>query len=764
MLQDNFLDSVRLNVPGLLDKNQEAITQMVTHRLGQMDEESLPRQILNGVRSEFAKNTIPVFTGLVSTVLKETTNGQIQGLVAGGQNLLTASKEERPAIVQPLASQGIKILGNDNVAKSIVQIGKLLTTEKEQIQLIANNALKTEPVKQQLKEFGVAPEIVRGLVPLVTEIGAEFLSDANIKKIPEIYSAFTEFSDITTQEKEHADIDRSKLSKEDIKAFEEVDEHFSAEKNKILSKLIGSASTVVLQDNFLDSVRRNVPGLLDKNQVAITQMVKHRLGKMDEESLPRQILNGVRSEFAKNTIPAFTSLVSAVLKETTNGQIQSLVAGGQSLLTASKAEMPAIVQTLASQGMAILGNSNVAKSLQNVSAVLVNSSADISKIAVNAVANTAFKDFITPEQIKDAMPMVTKTVAAVLNSTQNIATIVTKSQELLANLDKTTQGFTPKQAGSVSVIIDSLSNIVNHSGISNSLAKDLPQFLQKNKGKIPDIASNIVKNIPALEKMTKEMGVSEDLIKDAAKLGADLLIDAAPMVDKFARATLKEKGQLVTIISDVRDLANAPKENQKAAVLKVVSNVIALKESNADLKNIFDKELPNLLEKNQEQLAKVIDGVIHTKAGPGLKLKTEKIIKIVADNLPAVTKLADLYSKGKYAAMFPEIVKLAFKKNVLSTAIGTLSRITKHKAEKKKEDIENVVEETVKKDVDKEQSTHSSQTKYSKSVSFETSEKTSANAKSEKSDLEHLKHIKKKMDKHVSLSGRSSAIISGLSD
>ena len=125
----------------------------------------------------------------------------------------------------------------------------------------------------------------------------------------------------------------------------------------------------------------------------------------------------------------------------------------------------------------------------------------------------------------------------------------------------------------------------------------------------------------------------------------------------------------------------------------------------------------------------VIDGVIHTKAGPGLKLKTEKIIKIVADNLPAVTKLADLYSKGKYAAMFPEIVKLAFKKNVLSTAIGTLSRITKHKAEKKKEDIENVVEETVKKDVDKEQSTHSSQTKYSKSVSFETSEKTSANTK-----------------------------------
>jgi hypothetical protein len=47
-------------------------------------------------------------------------------------------------------------------------------------------------------------------------------------------------------------------------------------------------------------------------------------------------------------------------------------------------------------------------------------------------------------------------------------------------------------------------------------------FLQKNKGNIPDIASNIVKNIPALSTLTKEMGVSDDLIRDSAKLGTDL--------------------------------------------------------------------------------------------------------------------------------------------------------------------------------------------------------------------------------------------------
>ena len=507
-------------------------------------------------------------------------------------------------------------------------------------------------------------------------------------------------------------------------------------------------------------MRDNVSGLLDKNQVAITEMVTHRLGKMDEESLPRQILTNVSPEFAKNVTVAVTGLVSTVLKETSNEQIQSLAASGQSLLTASKEERAKVVQDLAGQGMAILGNSQVADSLQNVGTTLVNSSADISKIAFNALANSPLKGVITKEQIQDAVPIVTKAVCAVLNSSQDIVTIATKSQELLSGLDKTTEGLTLKQAGSFGTIIESLSNIVNQPGITGALTKDLPEFLQKNKDNIPDIASNIVKNIPALSTLTKEMGVSDNLIRDSAKLGTDLLIDAAPMVDKFARATLKEKDQLVTIISDVRDLANAPKENQKAAVLKVVSNVIALKESNADLKNIFDKELPNLLEKNQEQLAKVIDGVIHTKAGPGLKLKTEKIIKLVADNLPAVTKIADLYTKGKYAAMFPEIVKLAFKKDVLSTAIGTLSRIKKHNAEKKKEDLANVVEETIKKDVDKEQSGHASQKKGSKAVSVGASKKTSANAGSKKTDLERLEHIKEKMDKHVSSSDRSSTIIS----
>ena len=330
----------------------------------------------------------------------------------------------------------------------------------------------------------------------------------------------------------------------------------------------------------------------------------------------------------------------------------------------------------------------------------------------------------------------------------------------MANLDKTTEGLTAQQAGSFGMIIDSLNNIVSKPGISHTLSKDLPAFLEKNRDSIPKIALDLVKKSPDLAAQTKELGVSDDLIKDVAKLGVDILIDAAPMVDKLAQATLKEKDQLVTIISDIRDLANAPEENQKKAVLKVVSNIISLKESSPDLKDIFDKELPVLLEKNQEQLAKVIDGVIHTKAGPGLKLKTEKIIKIVADNLPAVTELADLYSKGKYAAMFPKIVKLAFKKDVLSTAIGTLSRIRKHEAQKKKEAVEDVIGETIQKDVDKQSSVTSSPQKVTPREGAKTSKQMDSIPESERSDLDRLKHIRKKMDKHIGPSHQTRPVIS----
>ena len=760
VLEDNVLNSVRDNISGLLDKNQEAISGMVAHNIEQLDKASLPGQLLSGVSPSFAKNTVAAVTGLVSVVLKETSNEQIKGFVASGQSLLTASQEEAPALVQGLVSQGMAILGNENIGKSLGEVGQLLRTEKEQVQIIVDNALKTDPAKEQLKKFGVDPAIVQGLVPLVTEVGAELFSQANINKVPELYSAFTKLSDITTKEKAQQEIDRSELNEEQIHELDKQIEELAKKKNVVLSGMIGQASEIVLEDNVLNSVRDNISGLLDKNQEAISGMVAHNIEQLDKASLPGQLLSGVSPSFAKNTVAAVTGLVSVVLKETSNEQIKGFVASGQSLLTASQEEAPALVQGLVSQGMAILGNTKIAVSLQNVGAILEESNTEIAKIAVNAVENTTLKGVVTAEQINDVVPIATKVVGAVLSSVQDISTIVTKSQELGANLDKTTQGLTAKQVGSFGMIIDSLSHIVAQPGISQTLSKDLPAFLEKNRDSIPAIAIDIVKKTPALATLIKEMGVSDDLIKDAAKLGADILIDAAPMVNKLAKATLKEKDQLVTIISDIRDLANAPEENQKKSVLKVVSNIITLKENSPELRDIFDKELPGLLEKNQQQLAKVIDGVIHTKAGPGLKLKTEKIIKIVADNLPAVTELGDLYSKGKYAAMFPKIVKLAFKKDVLSTAIGTLSRIRKHEAQKKKEGVEDVIGETIQKDLDKESSVTSSPQKVTHKASTKTSKQIDPIVESEKSDLERLEHIRKKMDKHVGSSHQMRPVIS----
>jgi hypothetical protein len=63
------------------------------------------------------------------------------------------------------------------------------------------------------------------------------------------------------------------------------------------------------------------------------------------------------------------------------------------------------------------------------------------------------------------------------------------------------------------MIIDSLNNILTKPGISQTLSKDLPAFLEKNRDSIPTIALDLVKKSPGLAAQTKELGVSDDLIE-----------------------------------------------------------------------------------------------------------------------------------------------------------------------------------------------------------------------------------------------------------
>ena len=191
------------------------------------------------------------------------------------------------------------ILGNENIGKSLGEVSQLLRTEKEQVQLIVDNALKTDPAKEQLKKFGVDPAIVQGLVPLVTEVGAELFSQANINKVPELYSAFTKLSGITSKEKAQQEIDRSELNEEQIQELDKQIEGLEKEKNVALSGMIGQASEIVLEDNVLNSVPDNISGLLDKNQEAISGMVAHNIEQLDKASLPGQLLSGVSPSFAK---------------------------------------------------------------------------------------------------------------------------------------------------------------------------------------------------------------------------------------------------------------------------------------------------------------------------------------------------------------------------------------------------------------------------------------------------------------------------------
>ncbi len=698
-----------------------------------------------GINAEYIQEKLlPIAINPLKKILEKP-----EDIIAVANAALEASSQKDP---QKAAEARQVIIDKIDVGELIGSSGlrDFLINEGDNLAKVATAVMATnEGAKKGAEKLGVTPEMMEQVIPKVTQMAASVLSDTD--KLTEVYhelmASNAKLSDIKSKEVEQEEIDRSELSEEQIQELDEHIEELKQQKNEVLFDMIGSASEVALEDGVLNSVRGNISGLLDENQEALASMVAHNFDRLAKANEPGQLLTGVDPSLAVNTVAAVTDLASVVLKETSNEQIRSLAASGRNLMVASEEESPAIVQGLINEGMAILGNPNVAASLQNVGSAIEGSNADISKVAVNAMANSELKGVFSEEQINGAVPIVTKVLGGALSSAQDIATIVTKAQELNASLDKQAEGLTPKQAGGFGAIIDSLSNIVEQPGISETLSRDLPGFLEANIESLAESAVKFVKKTPALAARTKEMGVSDELIQDAVKLGADMLSDAAPIVDKFARATLKEKGQLVTIISDIRDLENTPEENQKKAVMKVVSNVMALKESSPELSDVIDKELPALLEKNQEQLAKVIDEVIKTKAGPELKLKTEKIIKVVADNLPAVTELADLYSKGKYAAMFPKIVKLAFKKNVLSTAIGTLSRVRKHKKRQKKAALEDVIGETIEKDIDKEAPASPSPDK-------------GVVANLEQGDRVGLEDIRKKMGKHIGSSKPKAPVIS----
>ena len=258
-----------------------------------------------------------------------------------------------------------------------------LINESGNLAKIATVIMTTnESVKSSAEEFGITPEIVQKVIPAVTQIVAVALADTN--KLTEVYNEIiasnTKLSDITSQEKTQKEIDRSELNEEQIQELDKQIEELGKRKNVVLSGMIGSAAEVVLEDNVLNSVRDNISDLLDKNQEAISGMVAHNLDQLDKASFHGQLLTGVDPSLVKNTVTAVTGLVSVVLKETSNEQIKSLVASGRSLLTASEEEAPALVQGLVSQGMAVLGNTKIAASLQNVGTILEKSNTDIAKI------------------------------------------------------------------------------------------------------------------------------------------------------------------------------------------------------------------------------------------------------------------------------------------------------------------------------------------------------------------------------------------------
>jgi hypothetical protein len=130
----------------------------------------------------------------------------------------------------------------------------------------------------------------------------------------------------------------------------------------------------------------------------------------------------------------------------------------------------------------------------------------------------------------------------------------------------------------------------------------------------------------------------------------------------------------------------ADETQQKDKVLKLVGSILEFKNKNPEVKAVIEKDLPDILTKHSKELGGVIDQFLNqTPMGRNLNLRGEKVLNIVAENLPQVTEVAEAFAKKQYGKMILKAIPLLFKKDVLSTLIGAGLDARRFNNEKKRD-------------------------------------------------------------------------------
>ena len=263
---------------------------------------------------------------------------------------------------------------------------------------------------------------------------------------------------------------------------------------------------------------------------------------------------------------------------------------------------------------------------------------------------------ITPELVGKVMPNVLDIASSSLPLVNNIAQSLANSKDELSNAYKDFVEFGKEDGNkeqAISEIIANGSKIVQN--LAPVLDKDLPEFINKNKDNLVNIAKESLA-IEPIKKIVEPLGITPELVEKAGSDVLDIASSALPLVNNIAQSLAKSKNDLADIYKDFVEFGKED-GNKEQAISAMLANGAKIMEKLTPVlapstKQELHGSLPEFLTKNKKNIENIVSEVIkqpvisNTLAQLGISPSlvneaTSASIDLIAPMLPVITKLVN---------------------------------------------------------------------------------------------------------------------------
>lgn len=317
---------------------------------------------------------------------------------------------------------------------------------------------------------------------------------------------------------------------------------------------------------------------------------------------------------------------------------------------------------------------------------------DAHKDQLSAVANAALETEaaqkqleargVSTEMAQSAVPIAIDAATAAINHREDLIALQKESQKLLQVDGEMTQ----EQKEATAEVSKRVGNILNDENIQKIVNQDIPAYLENNKEGIANAAWSAIQKDEKLKKTLK--GVDKELIQETVNAAVPFINQVIPVATKIATEAVKDPDGISQLIEGVQKMRQAVENKQEISdetAMQTVRTFFEMQKKNPDLKNAIQRELPEIIKNNSEQLAPVIDAYLQkTEFGRALNLDTKKALDIMADKVPEVSKVVENYAKGNTVRAALGVVGIALTSpRAMSFLVKTAKRAALHKDKSK---------------------------------------------------------------------------------